>query len=71
LPSRFPDRGRFLALDRFTKFVWVHRYPNEAGDPPEPEPSAAEVQAWIAEIQALKANFERWLAERAEPGGGA
>jgi uncharacterized protein len=68
LPSRFPDRGRFLALDRFTKFAWVHRYPDETGAPPEPEPSAAEVRVWLAEINALKADFERWLAERAEPG---
>ena len=64
LPAAFPDRERFLALERFTKFVWVHRYPGESGAPPEPEPSATEVRAWIAEVEALKANFERWLAAR-------
>jgi HEPN domain-containing protein len=64
LPPRFPNRDRFLALERFTKFVWVHRYPDETGAEPEPEPSAAEVQAWIAEIEALKGDFERWLSER-------
>ena len=64
LPKTFADRRRFLDLDRFSKFVWVHRYPGESGAAPEPEPSATEVQAWIAEIEALKAEFERWLAER-------
>jgi len=42
----------------------VHRYPGEAGTAPEPEPSAAEVQAWIAEVEALRGDLERWLAER-------
>jgi uncharacterized protein len=64
LPRRFRDRDRFLALERFTKFVWVHRYPDETGAPPEPEPSAAEVRTWIAELAALKADLERWLAQR-------
>jgi HEPN domain-containing protein/predicted nucleotidyltransferase len=64
LPATFAHRGRFLALQRFTKFVWVHRYPSESGASPEPEPSATEAQAWIAEIEGLKADFERWLAER-------
>ena len=64
LPGTFSDRERFLALKRFTKFMWVHRYPDETGGPPEPEPSVAEVQAWIAEIEALKGDFERWLSER-------
>ena len=64
LPARFGDRERFLALARFTKFVWVHRYPGEEGASSEPEPAATEVQAWIAEIEALKADFERWLAAR-------
>lgn len=64
LPVAFAHRERFLALARFTKFVWVHRYPGEEGAPSEPEPTAAEALAWIAEIEALKAEFERWLAER-------
>lgn len=64
LPVTFANRERFLALARFSKFVWVHRYPGEAGAPSEPEPSAAEALAWIAEIEALKADFERWLAGR-------
>jgi HEPN domain-containing protein len=64
LPVAFPDRERFLALERFTKFVWMHRYPGESGAPAEPEPAATEVQDWIAQIEALKADFERWLAGR-------
>jgi HEPN domain-containing protein/predicted nucleotidyltransferase len=64
LPAPFRDRERFLALERFSKFVWVHRYPGESGSPPEPEPAAKEVQAWIAEIQALEADFQRWVVER-------
>jgi uncharacterized protein len=64
LPSRFLHRDRFLALERFTKFVWVHRYPGEAGLPPEPEPTATDVQAWIGEINQLKADFERWIEAR-------
>ena len=64
LPAAFPDRERFLALEQFTKFVWVHRYPDESGAPPEPEPSAIEVRAWIAEVVALNADFERWLTAR-------
>ena len=65
LPAAFPDRERFLALDRFSDYVWAHRYPGEEhGRPPPPEPSLTEAQAWIAEVEALKADFERWLAQR-------
>jgi hypothetical protein len=42
----------------------VHRYPDETGARPEPEPSAAEVRTWIAEIEVLKSDFERWLEQR-------
>jgi uncharacterized protein len=64
LPTTFGLRERFLALGRFTKFVWVYRCPGEAGAPSEQEPSAAEALAWITEIESLKADFERWLKER-------
>jgi HEPN domain-containing protein/predicted nucleotidyltransferase len=63
LPATFALRERFLALGRFTKFVWLHRYPEEEGAPSEPEPSAAQALAWITEIETLKVDFERWLAE--------
>jgi uncharacterized protein len=66
LPTSFPDRERFLALDRFSDYVWAHRYPGEEhGRPPPPLPSVAEARAWVAEVEALKADFERWLAQRA------
>jgi HEPN domain-containing protein len=65
LPAAFPARERFLALDRFSDYVWAHRYPGEEqGRPPPPLPSVAEARAWIAEIEALKADFERWLTQR-------
>ena len=65
LPPSFPYRERFLALDRFSDYVWAHRYPeaNLSRSPP-PLPSLTEALAWIAEIEALKADFERWLAQR-------
>jgi HEPN domain-containing protein len=65
LPPSFPARARFLALDRFSDYVWAHRYPGEEhGRPPPPLPSVAEARAWIAEVETLKADFERWLAQR-------
>ena len=65
LPLSFPHRERFIALDRFSDYVWAHRYPGEEhGRPPPPLPSLAEARAWIAEVEALKADFERWLAQR-------
>ena len=65
LPTSFPDRERFLALDRFSDYVWAHRCPEEdLSRPPPPVPSVAEARAWIAEVETLKADFERWLAQR-------
>jgi uncharacterized protein len=65
LPAAFPDRERFLALDRFSDYVWAHRYPGEEYSRQLPPlPSAAEASAWIDEVAALKADFERWLADR-------
>ena len=65
LPPSFPERERFLALDRLSDYVWAHRYPGEEGGrAPPPVPSVAEARAWIAEVEALKVDFERWLAAR-------
>lgn len=65
LPRSFPDRERFLALDRFSDYVWAHRYPEEEqGRSPPPLPSVSEAREWLAEVEALKADFERWLAAR-------
>jgi HEPN domain-containing protein/predicted nucleotidyltransferase len=65
LPTSFPDRERFLALDRLSDYVWAHRYPeDDLSRQPPPVPSVTEARAWIAEVEALKADFERWLAQR-------
>jgi predicted nucleotidyltransferase/HEPN domain-containing protein len=60
LPDGFPLKGRLLALDRFTDYAVVFRYP---GAPRPAIPPSAEVEAWIEEIEVLKADFERWLKE--------
>ena len=65
LPGDFTPRERFLQLDRFSDYVWAHRYPEEdLSRSPPPEPSVAEAQAWIDEVAALKADFERRLEAR-------
>lgn len=65
LPEEFVYRARFLQLDRFSDYAWAHRYPEEdLSRPPPPVPSLAEAQAWIEELEALQADFERWLGER-------
>lgn len=67
LPNDFPPKQRFSALERFSDYATAFRYP---GERPVPVPSAVEVEGWIAEIEALKADFERWLDE-AQTGRGA
>jgi hypothetical protein len=49
-------------LHRFTDFVVAFRYPSEQGE--GTFPTADEIDAWIAEVETLKADFERWLVER-------
>jgi HEPN domain-containing protein len=61
IPEDFALKQRFSALDQFSDYAVIFRYP---GGGEVPIPSAAEVQAWIAGIEALKADFERWLGER-------
>jgi HEPN domain-containing protein len=61
LPDRFVLKERFVALDRFTDYAVAFRYP---GAPRPTIPSSAEVEAWIEEIEVLKADFDRWLKER-------
>jgi HEPN domain-containing protein/predicted nucleotidyltransferase len=65
LPRSFPLKARFRALERFSTFAWVWRYPEDPGEPPPPpEPEVAEVRAWLAEVEELKAEFEQWLRQR-------
>jgi predicted nucleotidyltransferase/HEPN domain-containing protein len=61
LPDGFTLKGRFLALDRFTDYAVVFRYP---GAPRPAIPSSTEVDAWVEEIEVLKTDFERWLQEK-------
>ena len=65
IPTTFPHRDRFLELEEFSKYAWAHGYPIEDGREPIAEPSAAEVRDWIAEVEGLKADFERWLKQAA------
>lgn len=58
LPQGFLLKERFSALQRFSEYAVVFRYP---GGRPVPIPSPAEVEGWIDEIGGLKADFERWL----------
>jgi HEPN domain-containing protein len=62
LPEDFPLRPRLAALDRFSEYAVIFRYPGERRTP---IPAVAEVETWIEEIDALKTDFERWLGERA------
>ena len=64
LPQSFPLKDRFRRLERFSDYAWAHRYPEEPGQEPIPEPSVAEAEAWLDEVAALKADFERWLEAR-------
>jgi len=62
VPGDHPGRTRLADLSRFTDFVVAFRYPSEQGE--DVFPSADEIDAWIAEIEGLKADFERWLETR-------
>jgi HEPN domain-containing protein/predicted nucleotidyltransferase len=62
LPDSFTLKARFSALDRFTDYAVVFRYP---GASRPAIPAVAEVDAWIEEIELLKTDFERWLREKA------
>jgi HEPN domain-containing protein len=71
LPNGAPKRDGLVRLERFTVFAFAFRYPGE--DVSQPLPTSAEIDRWIAEIEALKSDFERWLEQRAKAGeaGGA
>jgi predicted nucleotidyltransferase/HEPN domain-containing protein len=65
LPADFPLKERFRRLDRFSDFAWAHRYSEYPGQEPIPEPSVGDARAWLDEVSALKADFQRWLGQRA------
>jgi HEPN domain-containing protein len=61
LPERFPLKAKFVALDRFSEYAVILRYPGER----RPAiPSVGKVRTWIEEIEVLKAEFEHWLRTR-------
>ena len=62
VPSDHPGQRRLSKFDRFTNFVVAFRHPSEQGE--DVFPSAGEIDAWVAEIEELKADFERWLPVR-------
>jgi HEPN domain-containing protein len=62
LPEGTPFRDRLAALSDLTPYAIGFRYPTP--HEPPPLPSHDRLEAWIAAIETLKADFERWLAER-------
>ena len=64
LPLTLGDRDRFLAQDHLSDFFWAYRYPSPPGAELPPVPSSDDVRHWLAEIDQLIADFERWLESR-------
>jgi HEPN domain-containing protein len=60
IPEAHPGRSGLPRLDRLTRYAVVFRYPVEEGAT-EPTPEPTEIDGWIKEIAALKAEFERWV----------
>jgi HEPN domain-containing protein len=63
VPESHPGRSKLTELQRFTRYAIVFRYPLEEAAA-EPVPETTDISSWIDEIRALKADFERWLAQR-------
>lgn len=63
LPATASERAAMAPLARFTDYVTAFRYPSDQQE--EPLPAVADIEAWAEEINILKLEFERWLAERA------
>jgi HEPN domain-containing protein len=62
LPGTAPLRDRLSTLSSLTAYATGFRYPTP--HEPPPVPSRADIDSWIAEIEALKADVEHWLAQR-------
>jgi hypothetical protein len=61
LPDGFRLKVRFAALDRFSEYAGIFRYPGER----RPAiPSVGEAKTWIEGVEVLKVEFERRLASR-------
>lgn len=62
LPGDHDLRPTLTALERFTPFVAVFRYPGaDLFDEGPAEPDAGEVSAWIAQIEGIRAAVLRHL----------
>ena len=64
LPAQFVDRARSSNSTDSPTTCGPTDIPRRTSAGPAPLPSAAEARAWLDEVEALKADFERWLAER-------
>jgi HEPN domain-containing protein len=67
LPENFLYRHRFIALDRFSDYIWAYQYPSSQEAELPPEPTTEDVKLWLLELEQLEADFERWLDTRADP----
>lgn len=63
VPEAHPGRPSLAKLQRFTRYAVVFRYPLEEAAA-EPVPDTTDVDSWIKEVRALKADFECWLVQR-------
>ena len=69
LSENAPFRDRLSALADLTPYATGFRYPSP--HEPPPLPSRDRLDTWVAEIEALKADFERWLGQGASGAKGA
>ena len=62
IPADHPLRASLQPLERFTPYAAAFRYPGAAlfDDPPD-EPTVTDVASWLAEIEAVRAEVERFL----------
>lgn len=63
IPETHAGKQSLADLHRLTPYAVVFRYPSEEAAA-EPAPEPIEIDRWIDEVRARKADFERWLAER-------
>lgn len=63
VPTGHPLLPVLRPLERFTPYVALFRYPGAGDlfdDPPD-EPTVAEVASWLAELESVRAEVERFL----------